>query len=110
MDNMRLDVYLTPAEDNLGRLSYDGIDVNFDADIQAGGVCNIKGTDICNRMFKYKQRIAEAIENNLRTQLNNQGTRERLAATLQSQLRKFGIGKIVGVDFQGNNLVIRHRS
>ena len=110
MDNMRLDVYLTPTQDDHGRLSYSEIDVKFDADIQAGGVCNIRGTDICNRMFKYKRRIAEAIENNLRTQLNNQRTRERLAAALQSQLRKFGISKIVGVDFQGNNLVIRHRS
>ena len=110
MDNIRLDVFLTPTQDDRGRLSYSKINVKFDADIQAGGVCNIRGTDICNKMFKYKKRIAEAIENNLRDQLNNQRTRDRLAAALQSQLRKFGISKIVGVDFQGNNLVIRHRS
>ena len=110
MDNMRLDVFLTPTQDDRGRLSYSGISVKFDADIQAGGVCNIRGTDICNKMFKYKKRIAETIENNLHDQLNNQRTRDRLAAALQSQLRKFGISKIVGVDFQGNDLVIRHRS
>ncbi|KST62434.1 hypothetical protein [Mastigocoleus testarum] len=110
MDNMRLDVYLKPAKDNFGRLSYDSIDVKFDANIQAGGVCNIRGTDICNRMFKYKKRIASAIESNLRAQLNNQRTRERLAASLYSQLKKFGIGRITGVNFQRNNLVIRHQS
>lgn len=110
MNNMRLDVYLKPTKDNFGRLSYDDIDVKFDATIQAGGVCNIRGTDICNRMFKYKKRIASAIESNLRAQLNNQRTRERLAASLYAQLRKFGIGRITGVGFQRNNLVIRHRS
>lgn len=108
MDNMRLDVYLTPAVDKRGRLIYDGIDVKFDADIQAGGICNIRGTDVCDRMFKYKKRIAEAIESNLRAQLNNQSTRERLATALESRLSKFGISKIVGVDLQGNNLIIRH--
>lgn len=110
MDNMRLDVYLTPAIDNRGRLIYGGIDVKFGADIQAGGICNIKGADVCERMFKYKERIAEAIESNLRAQLNNQPTRERLAAALQSRLSKFGISKIVSVDFQENNIVIRHQS
>ena len=110
MNNMRLDVYLKPVKDNLGRLSYDDIDVKFDAQIQAGGVCNIKGTDICNRMFKYKKRIASTIESNLRAQLNNQRTRKRLSDSLNSQLRKFGIGRITGVSFQKNNLVIRHRS
>lgn len=110
MDNIRLDVYLTPTKDNFGRLSYDEIDVNFDAEIQAAGVCDIRGTDICNRMFKYKDRIAEGIESKLRAQLNNQRTRERLATTLQSQLKKFGVGKIVGIDFQGNSLAIRHQN
>ncbi|AFY52925.1 CARDB domain-containing protein [Rivularia sp. PCC 7116] len=108
MNNMRLDVYLTPTKDSRGRLTYGQVGVKFDAKIQAGGVCNFKTVNFCGS--SYKRRIAKGIEDGVRAQLNNSTTRNKLAAAFAPQLNRFGIGKIVRVRIQGSYLVIEHQA
>ena len=107
MNNMRLDVYLTPARDSRGRFTYSQADVKFNANIQASGICNFKTVNFCGT--SYKRRIAKGIESAVRAQLNNPTTRNRLAAGFAPQLRRFGIKNIVSVRIQGSYLVIKHR-
>ncbi|MEM7553650.1 MAG: CARDB domain-containing protein [Cyanobacteria bacterium P01_A01_bin.84] len=108
MNNMRLDIFLTPAKDSRGRLTYSQADVKFDAKIQAGGICNFKTVNFCGS--SYKSKIAKGIENAVRAQINNPTTRNKLAAAFAPQLTKFGIGKIVSVRIQGSYLIVEHQS
>lgn len=107
MDNMRLDVYLTPGNDAQGRLTYNQVEVNFDANIQAGGICKFKTINFCGN--SYKRQIAVGIENAVRAQLDNPTTRNQLAAAFSPVMKALNIGKITKVYIQGSTMFVEYQ-
>ncbi|MCY7273370.1 MAG: hypothetical protein LH702_06395 [Phormidesmis sp. CAN_BIN44] len=108
VDNARMDVYLRPIAAN-GRLSYTVTRVDFNANIQATGGCNIFGIDICNPLFGYKNTIVSLVETQVRTRLNDSALKERVSGAVQPALNQFGIRQITKVSVSGNDLIIRHQ-
>lgn len=108
INNARMDVYLRPIASN-GKLSYNITNVDFNANIQATGACNIFGIDICNPLFGYKNTIVSLVETQVRNRLNDQTLRDRVANSVQPVLNQFGIRQITKVSVSGNDLVIRHQ-
>jgi hypothetical protein len=108
INNARMDVYLRPIAAN-GKLSYTITSVDFNANIQATGACNIFGLDICNPLFGYKNTIVSLVETQVRNRLNDQALRDRVSNAVQPVLNQFGIRQITKVSVSGNDLVIRHQ-
>jgi hypothetical protein len=108
INNARMDVFLRPIAEN-GRLSYTITNVDFNADIQATGACNVFGIDICNPLFGYKNTVVSLVETQVRNRLNDPSLRDRVSTAVQPVLNQFGIRQITQVTVSGNDLVIRHQ-
>lgn len=107
IDNARLDVLIKPVVLN-GRLTYQVVSTDFNANIQATGACNVFGIDICKRFFDYKGELTSQVESQVRSRLNDPALRDRIGTVIQPVLTQFGIGTVTKVSVNGDNLVIRH--
>lgn len=103
MDNMRLDVYLKPAKDSQGRLTYSPLGVN---DVRFSANIYCRRIPFCSN---YKTAISKAIKDAVRGRLNSSTTRNQFAAGLKPVLRRLGIGRIISVRIQGSDLVFVYR-
>lgn len=115
-------IQLTPAR-YLGDLAYSDVDVEVEADVQAGGVCSRAGgagishtagspapipVDMCDIVWDYKDQIRNQARDTLRAILQRDDTRRQIADGLRPTLDSFGIGEIREVRLEGGELIISH--
>jgi hypothetical protein len=105
--NSRLDVFLTPTRDSAGRLTYSTVRVSFNSDISptdtwssiVAGIGNLVG-------MQYRSQIKSAIENEVRSYLQDPSTRAIVTERLQERLDLLGIRNLTDVRVEGNAVVL----
>lgn len=105
MNNAVATVLLTPAiSSDRSSITYSSISTDFNAKIQAQGVCKIAG--LCNKIFSYKRKIKNGIKSAMFSMLNRNSVRSAVANALRGEIRQRGIRQISGIQIIGQNLVI----
>ncbi|MDZ7736080.1 MAG: hypothetical protein U5P41_08245 [Gammaproteobacteria bacterium] len=115
-------IRLTPAR-YLGDLAYSDVDVEVEADVQAGGICSRAGgagishtagspvpipVDMCDIVWDYKDQIRNQARDTLRTILQRDDTRRQIADGLRPTLDSLGIGEVTKMRLEGGELVLSH--
>jgi hypothetical protein len=108
LNNLRVDVYLTPARFVSGRgpvgLSFGDIRVNASVSADVNGIIgSIPGI---NEFIE--REIRGQLRTQLRSMIDQRSVRAQVAAGLRSTLDALGVGTIQEVRFVGSSLVIRH--
>ena len=92
-----------------GSLSLEGVAVAFEGTVQAGGVCTIDlGVDVCDVLTNYKDTIRETVETLVFDELQQEAVQAFLAAEVQSFLAALGIGEVLALRVEGEQLVVVH--
>lgn len=104
---IRIDVYLHPARDVSGRLTYDDAKVQFSGRISGDGLYGALADAFAPG---YHEQIAASVESRLREFLDRPETRESITTSLQSQLALLGIGYVTGVQLSGDQIVLEYHS
>jgi hypothetical protein len=107
LNNMEIHTEFTPALDARGRLTYGDIDVEFDGDIQAGGICDYP-TDLCDEFSDYKSEIRDTTRDRLTDYFELGTTRDLFAEEIDNALEPLGIGRIISFRFEPRFLVLEN--
>jgi hypothetical protein len=109
IDKAQLEVYLKPVAVN-GRLTYQVLNTDFKANIEATGACKVLGFDICNFLFSYRDTITDQVEAQVKARLNAPTLRNQIAALVQATLNDLGLGSIAitQVTVEGDDVIIRY--
>jgi hypothetical protein len=107
IDDARIRVRLTPTADASGRLTYALYgSPSFTGNVQATGICDIFGVDICDFITDYKSRVDAHIEGSLAGLLNSSTARTAVGEALRPVLSSLGIGFLRGAYAEGDTIVL----
>jgi hypothetical protein len=107
IDDARISVRLTPVADAQGRLTYALYgSPSFTGTVQATGICDIFGVDICDFVTNYKDRIDGHIEGSLSGLLGSSTARAAVGDALRPVLAGLGIGVLRGAYVEGDTIVL----
>jgi hypothetical protein len=101
----RIEVLLRPIARE-GSITFGEVQVRVRGDIQAGGVCS--AIDICHLATNYDREIQRAIQNNMRSFLNQTSVRRMVARGLRPALDGLGIGRVMTAELRNGRLTLSY--
>lgn len=107
IQGMRVHVLLEPTA-YLGGITFGRVQVRFEGSIQAGGICNVHGIDICDRLGHYKREVQQQIEQAFSNLINRGSARPAVARVFREILDARAIGEVRSARIEGDNFVITH--
>ena len=97
----RLEIILPPVRDASGSLTYGPARVNFELNVEGGGVGSISTfEDLVSRSIKRN------VEPLITGMIDNAALRRTVARSLRPALDRAGVGNVINVRFEGSDLVI----
>lgn len=113
IENARLDVFLSPARDANGRLTFTRMRVAFNGEVRARGGAQFNPGQraalerLLNNLMQ--RQIRPTVEANMRRLLEQPGVRARLAASLQPLIDNARLGSITTLRMEAGDLVVEAR-
>lgn len=108
LSDASIELLLRPVVLN-GSLSLEAVAVAFEGTVQAGGICTIDlGVDVCDVLTNYKETIRETVETLVLDELRQEAFQAFLAAEVQPLLGALGIGEVLALRVEGEQLIIVH--
>ncbi len=105
VNHMKVEVVFGPRTFKDG-LTFVPIDIDFSAEIRAGGICG--GPDICNVLTHYRVLIRREMKRRFAERLGTTSQQEAFYTGTRGALTDLRIGTVHKVRVHGSNLVITH--
>lgn len=106
MSNIWLDLLFTPGVDDKGRVVVVASTADFNADLQAQGVCN--AVDICNLLTGYKTNVEQAVDKAVVGLVQDPVVMTSVSNALAAAMLKLKIGRALSAQVDNGDLVVRH--
>jgi hypothetical protein len=112
LDDAYVDIFLQPAV-IAGALTFEVVDVHLVGTFEAGGVCRVNllfvSFDLCDALTNYGSLISSEMNTAIFAAFSEGDLQGQVAAGVQPFLAAFGIGEILSLQREGDELVIVHR-
>jgi hypothetical protein len=108
INNMKVTVYLTPVA-RYGSISFSQVDVDFAADIQAQGGCDVAViSSVCDLLTGYKQKIKDTAKSAIKNMIDRNDVRNEIANKMRLPLAVYDIKNITNVSVANDYIDITY--